>query len=126
MIKVTIEADGQEKRVFTGEMVNMAVVDKDDCYIAIASQPTKQGITAANFIKSLAQLVQRSLKAFAHGDRSIECMLNFCFSSEMMLQTDEYGCMKESKEDDEQENKKDVEHHGVEELLNILRDVFKG
>lgn len=126
MIKVTIEADGQEKQVFTGEMVNMAVVDKYDCYIAIASQPTKRGIPAPNFIKSLVQLVQGSLKAFADGDRSIECMLNFCFASELMLQTDEYGCMKEPKEDDKQENKKDVEHHGADELLNILRDVFKG
>lgn len=51
MIKVTIEADGEEKKILTGEMLNMAVLGEDGCKIAMVSQPTKRGISSNNFIQ---------------------------------------------------------------------------
>ena len=106
MIKVTIEADGEEKKILTGEMLNMAVLGEDGCKIAMVSQPTKRGISSNNFIQSLQKLVQCSIKSFAQGDKTMESILKVCFAEAMIERPDS---MKDTKEE-EQDSKKDVEH----------------
>ena len=121
MIKVTIEADGEEKKILTGEMLNMAVLGEDGCKIAMVSQPTKRGISSNNFIQSLQKLVQCSIKSFAQGDKTMESILKVCFAEAMIERPDS---MKDTKEE-EQESKKDVEHRGLDILLEILRKVVE-
>lgn len=121
MIKVTIEADGEEKKILTGEMLNMAVLGEDGCKIAMVSQPTKRGISSNNFIQSLQKLVQCSIKSFAQGDKTMESILKVCFAEAMIERPDS---MKDTKEE-EQVSKKDVEHRGLDILLEILRKVVE-
>lgn len=121
MIKVTIEADGAEKKILTGEMLNMAVLGEDGCKIAMVSQPTKRGISSNNFIQSLQKLVQCSIKSFAQGDKTMESILKVCFAEAMIERPDS---MKDTKEE-EQDSKKDVEHRGLDILLEILRKVVE-
>lgn len=121
MIKVTIEADGEEKKILTGEMLNMAVLGEDGCKIAMVSQPTKRGISSNNFIQSLQKLVQCSIKSFAQGDKTKESILKVCFAEAMIERPDS---MKDTKEE-EQDSKKDVEHRGLDILLEILRKVVE-
>lgn len=121
MIKVTIEADGEEKKILTGEMLNMAVLGEDGCKIAMVSQPTKRGISSNNFIQSLQKLVQCSIKSFAQGDKTMESILKVCFTEAMIERPDS---MKDTKEE-EQDSKKDVEHRGLDILLEILRKVVE-
>lgn len=121
MIKVTIEADGEEKKILTGEMLNMAVLGEDGCKIAMVSQPTKRGISSNNFIQSLQKLVQCSIKYFAQGDKTMESILKVCFAEAMIERPDS---MKDTKEE-EQDSKKDVEHRGLDILLEILRKVVE-
>ena len=121
MIKVTIEADGEEKKILTGEMLNMAVLGEDGCKIAMVSQPTKRGISSNNFIQSLQKLVQCSIKSFAQGDKTMESILKVCFAEAMIERPDS---MKDTKEE-EQDSKKDVEHCGLDILLEILRKVVE-
>lgn len=121
MIKVTIEADGEEKKILTGEMLNMAVLGEDGCKIAMVSQPTKRGISSNNFIQSLQKLVQCSIKSFAQVDKTMESILKVCFAEAMIERPDS---MKDTKEE-EQDSKKDVEHRGLDILLEILRKVVE-
>ncbi len=121
MIKVTIEADGEEKKILTGEMLNMAVFGEDGCKIAMVSQPTKRGISSNNFIQSLQKLVQCSIKSFAQGDKTMESILKVCFAEAMIERPDG---MKDTKEE-EQGSKKDVEHRGLDVLFEILRKVVE-
>ena len=121
MIKVTIEADGEEKKILTGEILNMAVLGEDGCKIAMVSQPTKRGISSNNFIQSLQKLVQCSIKSFAQGDKTMESILKVCFAEAMIERPDS---MKDTKEE-EQDSKKDVEHRGLDILLEILRKVVE-
>ena len=121
MIKVTIEADGEEKKILTGEMLNMAVLGEDGCKIAMVSQPTKRGISSNNFIQSLQKLVQCSIKSFAQGGKTMESILKVCFAEAMIERPDS---MKDTKEE-EQDSKKDVEHRGLDILLEILRKVVE-
>ena len=121
MIKVTIEADGEEKKILTGEMLNMAVLGEDGCKIAMVSQPTKRGISSNNFIQSLQTFVQCSIKSFAQGDKTMESILKVCFAEAMIERPDG---MKDTKEE-EQDSKKDVEHRGLDILLEILRKVVE-
>lgn len=121
MIKVTIEADGEEKKILTGEMLNMAVLGEDGCKIAMVSQPTKRGISSNNFIQSLQKLVQCSIKSFAQGVKTMESILKVCFAEAMIERPDS---MKDTKEE-EQDSKKDVEHRGLDILLEILRKVVE-
>ena len=121
MIKVTIEADGEEKKILTGEMLNMAVLGEDGCKIAMVSQPTKRGISSNNFIQALQKLVQCSIKSFAQGDKTMESILKVCFAEAMIERPDS---MKDTKEE-EQDSKKDVEHRGLDILLEILRKVVE-
>lgn len=121
MIKVTIEADGEEKKILTGEMLNMAVLGEDGCKIAMVSQPTKRGISFNNFIQSLQKLVQCSIKSFAQGDKTMESILKVCFAEAMIERPDS---MKDTKEE-EQDSKKDVEHRGLDVLFEILRKVVE-
>ena len=121
MIKVTIEADGEEKKILTGEMLNMAVLGEDGCKIAMVSQPTKRGISSNNFIQSLQKLVQCSIKSFAQGDKTMESILKVCFAEAMIERPDG---MKDIKEE-EQGSKKDVEHRGLDALFEILRKVVE-
>lgn len=121
MIKVTIEADGEEKKILTGEMLNMAVLGEDGCKIAMVSQPTKRGISSNNFIQSLQKLVQCSIKYFAQGDKTMESILKVCFAEAMIERPDG---MKDTKEE-EQGSKKDVEHRGLDVLFEILRKVVE-
>ena len=123
MIKVTIEVDGEKKRVVTGDMVNAVALDENGCKIALVSDPSEQGIATGRFVKSLVLLVQNAIKAFAQGDRITEDVLHLCFGLEMK-QTAEARCKKESKEE-QQDSKKDVEHHGINDLLKILRKVVE-
>lgn len=97
MIKVTIEADGEEKKILTGEMLNMAVLGEDGCKIAMVSQPTKRGISSNNFIQSLQKLVQCSIKSFAQGDKTMESILKVCFAEAMIERPDG---MRQSVEDE--------------------------
>lgn len=121
MIKVTIEADGEEKKILTGEMLNMAVLGEDGCKIAMVSQPTKRGISSNNFIQSLQKLVQCSIQYFAQGDKTMESILKVCFAEAMIERPDS---MKDTKEE-EQDSKKDVEHRGLDVLFEILRKVVE-
>ena len=121
MIKVTIEADGEEKKILTGEMLNMAVLGEDGCKIAMVSQPTKRGISSNNFIQSLQKLVQCSIKSFAQGDKTMESILKVCFAEAMIERPDS---MKDTKEE-EQDSKKDLEQRGLDILLEILRKVVE-
>lgn len=121
MIKVTIEADGEEKKILTGEMLNMAVLGEDGCKIAMVSQSTKRGISSNNFIQSLQKLVQCSIKSFAQGDKTMESILKVCFAEAMIERPDG---MKDTKEE-EQGSKKDVEHRGLDVLFEILRKVVE-
>lgn len=102
-------------------MLNMAVLGEDGCKIAMVSQPTKRGISSNNFIQSLQKLVQCSIKSFAQGDKTMESILKVCFAEAMIERPDS---MKDTKEE-EQDSKKDVEHRGLDILLEILRKVVE-
>lgn len=123
MIKVKIEVNGEEKQVITGDMVNAVVLDEECCKIALVSQPSQDEIEAPKFVKSLVYLIQNAIKAFAHDDATVQDMLHICFAIEMK-QAEEARCKKES-EEEKQSSKQDAEHHGINDLLKILRKVVE-
>ena len=123
MVKVKIEVNGEEKQVITGDMVNAVVLDEEVCKIALVSQPSQDEIEAPKFVKSLVYLVQNAIKAFAHDDVTVKDMLHLCFAIEMK-QAEEARWEKDSKEE-KQNNKQDVEHYGINDLLKILRKVVE-
>ena len=123
MVKVKIEVNGEEKQVIIGDMVNAVVLDEEGCQIALASQPSQDEIEAPKFVKSLVYLIQNAIKAFAHDDATVQDMLHICFAIEMK-QAEEARCKKESKEE-KQSSKQDAEHHGINDLLKILRKVVE-
>ena len=123
MVKVKIEVNGEEKQVITGDMVNAVVLDKEGCKVALVSSPSEDEIQAPKFVKSLVYLVQNAIKAFAHDDATVQDILHMCFAIEMK-QEEEARCKKESKEE-KRSSKKDAEHHGINDLLKILRKVVE-
>jgi hypothetical protein len=120
MVKVKIEVNGEEKQVITGDMVNAVVLDKEGCKVALVSSPSEDEIQAPKFVKSLVYLVQNAIKAFAHDDATVQDMLHLCFAIEMK-QAEEARCKKEEKWN----SKQDTEHHGIDDLLKILRKVVE-
>lgn len=123
MVKVKIEVNGEEKQVFTGDMVNAVVLDEKGCKVALVNSPSRDEIEAPKFVKSLVYLVQNAIKAFAHDDVTVKNMLHLCFAIEMK-QAEEARWEKDSKEE-KQNNKQDAEHYGINDLLKILRKVVE-
>lgn len=123
MVKVKIEVNGEEKQVITGDMVNAVVLDEKGCKVALVNSPSRDEIEALQFVKSLVYLVENAIKAFAHDDRIVQDMLHMCFVIEMK-QAAEARCKKESKEE-KRDSKQDAEHHGINDLLKILRKVVE-
>ena len=110
MVKVTIETTGKEKQILTGDMVNAMVLDDKECNFAINGDV---------FVSSLVHFVQGAIKAFSNGDPMYHDMLKMLFALGMS-QTVEFRHKKESKEE-QQDSKKDVENHELDELFEILR-----
>lgn len=123
MVKVKIEVNGEEKQVITGDMVNAVVLDEKGCKVALVNSPSRDEIEALKFVKSLVYLVENAIKAFAHDDRIVQDMLYMCFVMEMK-HAEEARCKKES-EEEKQSSKQDAEHHGINDLLKILRKVVE-
>lgn len=123
MVKVKIEVNGEEKQVITGDMVNAVVLDEKGCKVALVNSPSQDEIEALKFVKSLVYLVENAIKAFACDDRIVQDMLHMCFVMEMK-QAEEARCKKES-EEEKQSSKQDAEHHGINDLLKILRKVVE-
>lgn len=117
MVKVTIEATGEETKVLTGDMVNLAIIDKNGCKIALVCNQ-EENVHPAKFIKSMVHLVQNSIKAYAQHDDIVEDMLNVCFAFEM----------KSACEQNQHEEKNSVEKDaidGLEDFLKIIRKVVE-
>lgn len=81
MVKVTIEATGEEMQVLTGEIVNAVITTKDGCKVACIAN-SKNEVRAKVFIKSLVNLVNHSIEAYALDEMS-EALLHMLFSMEM-------------------------------------------
>ena len=113
MVKVTIETTGKEKQILTGDMVNAMVLDDKECNFAFVKS-SKNAINGLVFVSSLVHFVQGAIKAFSNGDSK-----NWLFALEMSQAAKE-RCNKELKEE-QQDSKKDVENHELDELFEILR-----
>ena len=118
MVKVTIETTGKEKQILTGDMVNAMFLDDKECNFAFVKS-SKNAINGLVFVSSLVHFVQGAIKAFANGDSKNWQMLNVLFALEMSQAAKE-RCNKELKEE-QQDSKKDVENHELDELFEILR-----
>lgn len=118
MVKVTIEATGKEKQILTGDMVNAMVLDDKECNFAFVKS-SKNAINGDVFVSSLVHFVQGAIKAFSNGDPMYHDMLKMLFALGMS-QTVEFRHKKESKEE-QQDSKKDVVHHGLDDLFEKLR-----
>lgn len=118
MVKVTIETTGKEKQILTGDMVNAMVLDDKECNFAFVKS-SKNAINGDVFVSSLVHFVQGAIKAFSNGDPKNWQMLNVLFALEMSQAAKE-RCNKELKEE-QQDSKKDVENHELDELFEILR-----
>lgn len=117
MVKVTIEATGEETQVLTGDMVNLAMIDKNGCKIAMVCNQ-ENDVHPEKFIKSMAHLVQNSIKAYAQNDDVAESMLNMCFSFEMKSAVGKK--LREQMKEEMHGVEKDV-IDGLEDFLKILR-----
>lgn len=73
MIKVTIEATGEEKQVLTGEMVNAVITTEDGCKVACVAN-SKNGVKPGAFIRSLVALVNTAIKSYSFDDISCELL----------------------------------------------------
>ena len=118
MVKVTIETTGKEKQILTGDMVNAMVLDDKEFNFAFVKS-SKNAINGLVFVSSLVHFVQGAIKAFSNGDSKNWQMLNVLFALEMSQAAKE-RCNKELKEE-QQDSKKDVENHELDELFEILR-----
>ena len=118
MVKVTIETTGKEKQILTGDMVNAMVLDDKECNFAFVKS-SKNAINGDVFVSSLVHFVQGAIKAFSNGDPMYHDMLKMLFALGMSQAAKE-RCNKELKEE-QQDSKKDVENHELDELFEILR-----
>lgn len=118
MVKVTIETTGKEKQILTGDMVNAMVLDDKECNFAFVKS-SKNAINGLVFVSSLVHFVQGAIKAFSNGDPMYRQMLHVLFALEMSQAVEE-RCNKKLKEE-QQDSKKDVENHELDELFEILR-----
>lgn len=118
MVKVTIETTGKEKQILTGDMVNAMVLDDKECNFAFVKS-SKNAINGDVFVSSLVHFVQGAIIAFSNGDPMNHDMLQILFALGMS-QTVESRHKKESKEE-QQDSKKDVVHHELDELFEFLR-----
>lgn len=121
MVKVTIEATGEETQVLTGDMVNLAIVDKRGCKIALVCNQ-EENVHPEKFIKSMVHLVQNSIKAYAQHDDVVDAMLNMCFALEMK------SAREQKLQEEMKEERHDIEKDaidGLEGFLKILRKVVE-
>lgn len=98
-------------------MVNAMVLDDKECNFAFVKS-SKNAINGDVFVSSLVHFVQGAIKAFSNGDPMNHDMLKLFALG--MSQTVESRHKKESKEE-QQDSKKDVENHELDELFEILR-----
>ena len=117
MVKVTIEATGEETQVLTGDMVNLAIIDKNGCKIALVCNQ-EENVHPAKFIKSMVHLVKNSIKAYAQHDDIVESMLSMCFALEMKS-------VREQKLQEEMHGVEKDAIDGLEDFLKILRKVVE-
>lgn len=115
MVKVTIEATGEETQVLIGDMVNLAMIDKRGCKIALVCNQ-EENVHPEKFIKSMVHLVKNSIKSYARHDDIVEDMLNVCFALEMKS-----ACEQNQHEEKATEEATD----GLEDFLKILRKVVE-
>ena len=120
MVKVTIEATGEETKVLTGDMVNLAIIDKNGCKIALVCNH-EENVHPAKFIKSMVHLVQNSIKAYAQNDDVVEDMLNVCFELEMGK---DWGKDEKKEIKNEKHNVKET-IDGLKDFLEVLRKVVE-
>ena len=80
MVKVTIEATGQETQVLTGEIVNAVITTEDGCKVACIAN-SKNEVKPRVFIRSLVALVNAAIKSYSFDDISYE-LLNTLFALE--------------------------------------------
>lgn len=73
MIKVTIEATGEEKQVLTGEIVNAVITTEDGCKVACIAN-SKNEVKPTVFIRSLVALVNTAIKSYSFDDISCELL----------------------------------------------------
>lgn len=121
MVKVTIEATGEETQVLTGDMVNLAMIDKNGCKIAMVCNQ-ENDVHPEKFIKSMVHLVQNSIKAYAQHNDVVESMLNVCFAFEM--ESDVVQKLREQMKEEMHGIEKDA-IDGLEDFLKILRKVVE-
>lgn len=129
MVKVTIEATGEETQVLTGEetqvltgdMVNLAMIDKRGCKIALFCNQ-EEDVHPEKFIKSMVHLVENSIKAYAQNDNEVESMLSMCFALEMK------SAREQKLQEEMKEERHDIEKEaidGLEDFIKILRKVVE-
>ncbi len=85
MVKVTIEATGEEKQVLTGEIVNAVITTEEGCKVACIAN-SKNEVKPTVFIRSLVALVNTAIKSYSFDDISCE-LLHTLFVLEMSNST---------------------------------------
>ena len=117
MIKVTIEATGEEKQILTGEMVNAVITTEDGCKVACVAN-SKNGVKPEVFIRSLVALVNTAIKSYSFDDISCE-LLHTLFVLEMSNSTKrENSDIKASNKQKEQTEK------SVEDAFKEFIEIF--
>lgn len=117
MVKVTIEATGEEKQVLTGEIVNAVITTEKGCKLACAAN-SKNGVKPGVFIRSLVALVNTAIKSYSFDDISCE-LLHTLFVLEMSNSTKrENSDIKASNKQKEQTEK------SVEDAFKEFIEIF--
>lgn len=73
MVKVTIEATGEEMQVLTGEIVNAVITIEEGCKVACIAN-SKNEVKPTVFIRSLVALVNTAIKSYSFDDISCELL----------------------------------------------------
>lgn len=117
MVKVTIEATGEEKQVLTGEIVNTVITTEEGCKVACIAN-SKNEVKPTVFIRSLVALVNTAIKSYSFDDISCE-LLHTLFVLEMSNSTKrENSDIKASNKQKEQTEK------SVEDAFKEFIEIF--
>ena len=117
MVKVTIEATGEETQVLTGEMVNAVITTENGCKVACIANSNNE-VEPKVFIRSLVTLVNTAIKSYSLNDISCE-LLHTLFVLEMSNSTKrENSNIKASNKQKEQTEK------SVEDAFKKFIEIF--
>lgn len=118
MVKVTIEATGEETEVLTGEMVNAVILEEVGCKVMCVSN-TKNRVGVDKFIKSLMYLVHQSIEAYSIDDVSCD-LLHMLFAMEMRDDVKKYTSDRKM----ESMSKENTTDKSVEDTFKEFIEIF--